>query len=357
MKGIALQETSGCLGAGRTVGFDSCGSSEHDANRRFARCAAQSPSLGNGAPIAMGIFDTFSRRQKIQREEVPDVFVYDKLPHELRVQICHVWRDAIGIPKRDDLRVEGVYNAIHKTLAREYGVFKLADGTSAQSMVWQFFLNEPSCERALDVVECAFLLIMTSCQDYYYRLYAEPTIDAKDAIEELNARFLQHGIGYRFESGKIIRIDSEFIHAEVVKPVLTLLADSTYKGANDEFLRAHEHYRHGRTKECLAECLKAFESTMKSICTKRKWLFAPTDTAKPLLEICFTNGLIPTFMQSHFSSLRSGLESGVPTVRNKLGGHGQGPQPVKVPPYYAAYLLHLTATTIHLLISAEKDLP
>ena len=47
-----------------------------------------------------------------------------------------------------------------------------------------------------------------------------------------------------------------------------------YAGANDEFLRAHEHYRHKRHKECLNECLKAFESMMKAICKKRRWPYS-----------------------------------------------------------------------------------
>lgn len=38
----------------------------------------------------MGMFDLFSKRQKRLRGEVPDVFVYDKVPPGLRVQIVHI---------------------------------------------------------------------------------------------------------------------------------------------------------------------------------------------------------------------------------------------------------------------------
>jgi len=93
---------------------------------------------------------------------------------------------------------------------------------------------------------------------------------------------------------------------------------------------------------------------MKAICTKRKWAFNPNDTAKALIEVCFREGLIPALIQSQVSAFRTTLESGIPTVRNKLGGHGQGPVVVDVPPYYTSYLLHLTATTIQLLAEAEK---
>jgi hypothetical protein len=47
--------------------------------------------------------------------------------------------------------------------------------------------------------------------------------------------------------------DSQYLHSEATQPVFTLLADKRYQGANDEFLKAHEHYRHGDHKACLKE--------------------------------------------------------------------------------------------------------
>lgn len=141
-----------------------------------------------------------------------------------------------------------------------------------------------------------------------------------------------------------------------MKPTLVLLSDKMYEGANDEYLKAHEYYREGNYKDCLIYCLKAFESVMKAICDKHKWVYAKGDTAERLLAICFSYHLIPSYLQSHYSSLRSNLENGVPTVRNQLAGHGQGSIPVEVPPYIAAYLLHLTATSILFLSDAEQAL-
>jgi len=126
-----------------------------------------------------------------------------------------------------------------------------------------------------------------------------------------------------------------------------------FKGANEEFLSAHAHYREGKYKECLNDSLKAFESTLKVICHKRRWAFKATDSAKNLIDLIFEKELIPPFLQSHFTGIRSTLESGVPTVRNKLGGHGQGAQPIDAPNYIAAYALHLTATNILLLVQAD----
>ena len=95
---------------------------------------------------------------------------------------------------------------------------------------------------------------------------------------------------------------------------------------------------------------------MKAICDKHKWQYKSGDTAKTLIQICFDKGLIPAFWQAQFTSLRSMLESSIPTGRNKLSGHGQGTEPISIPNYLVAYMLHMTASTLVFLTTAEKDI-
>lgn len=166
---------------------------------------------------------------------------------------------------------------------------------------------------------------------------------------------MEHSVGYQFENGQIIRIDSKLLHNEVVKPVLSLLKDKHFSGAEEEFLKAHDHCRHNRNKEAIAECLKSFESVLKGICDKNRWAYTAKDTAKKLLEIVFEKELLPEYLQSEFSSLRSILESGIPTVRNRVGGHGQGSEIVGVPNHLVAYAIHLTASSILFLVECEND--
>ena len=46
----------------------------------------------------MSIFDTYSkRRKKVEKAGTPDVYQYDHLPEPLRVQVIHIWNDALGI--------------------------------------------------------------------------------------------------------------------------------------------------------------------------------------------------------------------------------------------------------------------
>lgn len=303
---------------------------------------------------SMGIFNLFSKRQKQLRGDIPDVYVYDDIPDKLRVQIVHIVKDVLGTHIATNEKVQIAFAYLNNALCREYGIFKLSPNANHHDeSLYKFFLETEDYEKALDVVELAFQYVDDQAREYAFRYNAEAKMESDDAINELNTRFREHGIGYQFESGTLIRVDSQFLHADAVKPVLVILGNPIYAGANEEFLKAHEHYRHGRNKECLNECLKAFESVMKSICSKRKWNYEKNDTAKSLISVCMENGLVPQYLQSEFGSLRSILESGVPTVRNKLGGHGQGAATITVPSEMAKFALHLTAS--HILFLAEHE--
>jgi hypothetical protein len=310
----------------------------------------------------MKVFDIYSKRQK----KLPDVYQYDNIPEPLRVKIVYIIKDLIDLCETN--KSEEVFLHIDNMIRREHGILSLVSDISLichpdivqynmkyTKGVLNFILEEKEIEQVLSSVELTF--------KFFENLYNkdDTTKNISNTIEqlikELNFRFREHGVGYQYESGKIIRVDSQIIHTEAVKPVLHLLSDPQFQGANEEFLKAHEHYRHGNYKECLNECLKAFESTMKIICNKQGWIFQPTDTAKTLIKICFQNHLIPIYLQDQFSSLKQSLEGGIPTIRNKQSAHGQGSQPVNVPQYFAAYQLHLTASTILFLIEAEKSLP
>jgi hypothetical protein len=129
-----------------------------------------------------------------------------------------------------------------------------------------------------------------------------------------------------------------------------------FTGASDEFLKAHEHYRKGRKGEAMTEALKAFESTMKAICDENGWSYPGNATAKTLVKAVLDNGVVPKYMETHLSGLRNTLEAGLPTVRNKNSGHGQGLLRRDVPDYFAGYALHLAATNIVFLVEAHQAL-
>ena len=312
----------------------------------------------------MAIFDLFSKRQKRLRGEMPDVYVYDEISNELRVQIVHIWMDALGNESKyyaQNYKVKESYKFIVDTLCREYGLFELNSAKNRRDRMYMeelvnFFLQEETLGKMIDVIELSFKVINRLTRDYSYMHKNNASTIADDAIDEINNRFKEHGVGYQFVENEIIRVDSELLHAETVKPALKLLNEKIYKGAQEEFIAAYKHYQDGRNKEALNDCLKAFESTMMVICDKHQWTYPKNAAANKLIQTCFDNELIPTFWQSQLTSLQNLLVSSIPTARNKLGGHGQGSDCVHVPDYLVAYMLHMTASTLVFLIHAEQNI-
>lgn len=317
--------------------------------------------------MIMGIRDIFSKRKR-RREQAGKVepYKYDDLPGPLRMQVQHLWSTAIGVAKAPDpfsapydpVPVSNeIWFNIHQTLAREYGRGALGQKGEPYDRCVAHIMSA-DVDGALDIIEESFRAIDTVIRVQADGLLAYGAISQHpdDAIAELNERFKEHAVGYQFVNGEVVRVDSELLHAEVVVPALTLLRDEGFEGAEDEFMTAHDHYRNGRVEECITEALKAFESTMKTICSRRKWAHEPGANASQLINVLFTNNLVPEFLRTHFAGVRQALEAGVPTLRNKQGGHGQGEQERQVPAFFAGHILHLTAANILLLVEANRAL-
>ena len=295
----------------------------------------------------MPVYNTFAKRKR-QAENAgkPVIYTYDHLPQPMRVQVSRILKAAIG-----DLEVissniemcENIWKHVHDTLAQEMGVIELShDYEDGMDACLSFVLEEENTDEVLSLIE----LGLNTAHDYNFNI--------DDAVNELNHRFREHSVGYQYQDGYIVRVDSQYLHAEAVEPAVALLRDAHFAGAEQEFMDAHKHYRQGNYKEAIANASNAFESTMKAICDGCGWALSGNRTAGRLIETLFNNGLIPTEMKSHFSSLRATLESGLPTARNQPGhgAHGQGANPVAVPDYLAAYCLHLAATNIVFLVEA-----
>lgn len=301
--------------------------------------------------------EIYSKRQKLLRGEITDVLQYDVLPSELRLQILYIIEDATGVENSD--YSQNFYKQIYNKLIREYGVHLLVNSNyfSYSYQVKGFIENQNNIDRVLDAIELCFQTIESmSIGDRMQQMtYGNLSLSAESAIILLNKRFRENGVGFCYQGGEIIKIDSTVIHQEVVLPTIKLLNNQAFQGANDEYMSAHEHYRHGRNKECLVDCLKAFESVLKTICTTKEWAFDETrDTASKLIDICFQNGLIPAYAQNQFTSLKQLLVTGIPTVRNRNAGHGQGVEPQEVDDEIVRYGLNLTGSNIIFLIELSK---
>ncbi len=315
----------------------------------------------------MALFDLFSRRRRESEGDSPDVFRYDDISHPLRIQLLHALDDARKriysrtVPAYIAIGTEGtdIFAEACLVLRRELGLGKLVEvrrrvramtDTQTKELCDEFtaFFENCDTEHVLDAVQVVMRLIEEAGRNRVL----DHECNASTVAAEVNRRFLEHGLGYQYQSGQIVVQTNTVLHTEAITPALALLSDPLFAGANEEFLKAHEHYRHGRLGECLVDCLKAFESTMKIICDQKGWTYKPTDTARALIEVCLANNLIPTFTQQQLTSLRTLLESGIPTVRNKQAGHGQGAARHQVSPHLARFGLHLTAAVVVLMVDS-----
>ena len=303
------------------------------------------------------IKNIFSKRLFKQNNPNIDVYVYNEIPNKLRIQIIYIMEDMIS-------EYDSIWEDAYKIMLRELGKLYLvhSGNYNAMSQCKQYILSEKNYSHVLDIVEVIFSLADDRKPTEGF-ITPGQKVSVNKAIEELNYRFRESSIGYEYVNKQIIRVDRELTHSEIIKPALQLLYEEKFKGANDEFLKAHEYYREKAYKDAILYAGKAFESTMKTICENNGYKYnKEKDTANKLIQILCEEGLIPTTLQTHFqgldkaiSSIKTTLESGLPTLRNRKGGHGQGDEVIHVPEQFVTYALNLAACNIVLLVDLYKE--
>jgi hypothetical protein len=274
---------------------------------------------------------------------IPPVMFPELLPEHTRGQVLHVLKRALGIGPYAD----ALWGTLVDRYDYEMGTSNLDVGSAPAETSVDYFLRQPHGVEALDLIALALLLAeqaearMSSGQ----RSDAGMMMPPKDAVEEVN-RFLQEGgVPYQFEHGRWVHVPSGYVHQEMVRPALDALARDGFAGALEEFKRALDHARDGRTKEAATEATKALESTMKCICDARGWSYPENVTAQPLFNLLVDRGLIADWMESGFM--------GVVAIRNRRGAHGQGADSQPLAPYVADLAVNLAASYILVLVAAH----
>lgn len=142
---------------------------------------------------------------------------------------------------------------------------------------------------------------------------------------------------------QVVRKDSELAHATAITPALTLLAESRFVAANEEFLAALKDYRHGDFGDCLTKSGSAFESVMKVVCQAKGWPVQSNGTASTLLKTIVSNAPLEPFFEQPLIL--------VATLRNRLStAHGSGAVPRTVSRGKAEYALNATASAVLLIV-------
>jgi hypothetical protein len=313
----------------------------------------------------MPVHNLYHRRKlEAERGQGPEVYTYDELPAPLREQLKQIFRAAIGSYSRGSYGATAPNNNkgwayLADALRRDFGVHKLAPQTSDSPLADVLaFIKAGEIDLVLSAVEllCRYIDQVMRPLNAAQREIRDATEAAQEALNEINTRFKQAGVGYAYVKGDIVRVDSQLVHAEVVKPALALLADPRFKGAEEEFREAYRKHRAGDDKGAVTDANCAFESTLKAICDIHGWTFDAKARGSDLLKVVRAGGLFPDYLEKSFEHMQALLTSGLPSVRNNAGSHGQGATPKDTPTYVGAYALHLAAANIVYLCEASRAL-
>ena len=294
-------------------------------------------------------FKPLSRRLAEEKGELSDIFIYDKIPDSFRNRFCHLFVNTIQVAGF----IDDTYRVLEAEGAKVLGLPELGSSRYYRKNITDFIQKHTDSSTVLDLIEF-----------YLYKFYFDlggkenPNTTFGRAISETNHWFQYDNLGYRFENGQIVRIDNQIIYREALQPALKLLSDPRFAGANQEMLAAYDSRRNGNNADALTNANKAFESVIKSICEEKGYTYdKDKDAAKKLIDILKTEGFFPAYMNPHIDGIRITLETGLPVVRNKKGGHGQGQAVTPVPDEYVGYALNLAATNIVFLARLLIDNP
>ncbi len=305
----------------------------------------------------MGTFNTYSKNKL----GIPEISNHDDISDKLKNQVSFIWSNFFEQKSFPKDAVKEIREIIYKTIKEESGLKTLYSNGQYHDedpvrQVDNYFFNLKETDEALDSIHIIFYYMNLLQQFFDDKYYTKNPYRYESALEDLNTRFRENGFGYELINDKIIKISNKTLHAETITNTINLLNNSTFENANEEFLKANDHFRHKRFQETLNECLKAFESTMKIICKENKWIFnEEKDAAKDLITHLFTNQFLKSYQDNYFTSLRQLLTTNIPTIRNKNSGHGQGSEKKIVPESLAKYLLYATGATINLLVDTHVE--
>lgn len=301
--------------------------------------------------------DLFSRRKREKRGDV-DPLRYDEVEQATRIRLLHVLDEFLDDVGRQYVGYDDtwIWETVCKILRKDLGVFELTHYSRSRSEEFRgFFLECADTDRVVDCIELIGKMIMIVADE---RSSMEDS--ARGAIKEINAWLADASIGYEFlinetaRESQVIEVSDRLTHAEVIIPALHILTNKRFAPANSELLQAFDHLRKKEFGDAISEAAKALETTLKIIAADKKWPHDPNkDTMKRLLDTAIKHGGTDPMWQSHFDAVRTLLESGVATARNKFDGHGQGATERKVPAHLARFALHQSASAILFFTAAN----
>lgn len=310
------------------------------------------------------IFDSFSRRQKCSSQVGADV-LDPAVPETTRNRVLQWCSDLYGGVRsfdRADHRHE-FWEQLHHTLRFRHGRTQLSDGS---------WVNSPAEDTVAYLLSCKGIEFLDFLEDVFrveeFWRYQD---QAPSLVSELNDLLRIDGLPFALtplvtesymaeslfggreieatrirEFPRVIPLDSQPMHSEVVEPVLHLLSRPEFAAADAEYLAALEDLRKGDYADCLTKSCSAFESCLKVVCRIKGWPCSERDTANTLIKTVTEYSELDSFFETTLQI--------VATLRNRhSSSHGAGAQPRVVSRYLASYAVQSAGASMLLVTAAS----
>ncbi len=200
-------------------------------------------------------------------------------------------------------------------------------------------------------------------EDFFMHTYPHSVLDALEAFygclnkenasamqEDINAVLLEENSPWIMSGGQMFMIDNRFLDS-LKEQALSLMQNEGYWGAYNEINEARSYLMAGSIDVAIHKANCAFESTLKSILGLRE------GTAQELMTmLAKETDILENVPESVKKVVVKNTLSGLPALRHKIGGHGQGEKPVAAPYAYGELAINLAATYIKFLIDLKAQL-
>lgn len=291
--------------------------------------------------------------------------IYEKIDAGCRLQIKFIVEDFF---KENHIKafcdehlwphIQDGLKRLHKTnsLYREHLHKTFGGYIDPSAEVLGYLETEDEFIKTMDTIEVIFRMIAkieNLINGSGYPFFVKP----EQAIDNLNDCFKKSCIGDKFAGNMLIRIDNELLYANITQNAMIFLANPEYHNINDEYLQSHKHYRNGDFEDCIVNCNKAFESTLKVICNKRGYSYKQNARVADLMAILVSNNFFPSLLLQQITGVRKTLEEGISVIRNNQGGHGKGAAAIVVDENLTSYTLNLNGSAIKFLLNILEKTP
>jgi hypothetical protein len=196
----------------------------------------------------------FSRRNAPAHQTA---LVYDSLPTAFRVQVVLICKGVLGEYASSfrgrayhryqvDSPAVKFWEAAARKPRLEFGRLSLAKDPKNAFEECSIFLRHAEPSEVLDAIDVIFYGVHGLIDEHYTteaRSYGAH-LSREKAIEQLNDRFAEHSLAYRFVEGRLIDLRSEYLHSDTIEPAFRLLHAPGFEGALEEFTNAQKRFEH-----------------------------------------------------------------------------------------------------------------